>query len=137
MIEDVIKAISKLASERAKTITDDAEALKVNYLYPEWKIGEYYDVSDRVNCNDVLYRCLIPHTSQEDWTPDVSPSLWTAILIPDPSIVPEWAQPDSTNGYSVGDKVTHNGKKWESTIDNNVWEPETIGTETFWVEVME
>ena len=37
--------------------------------------------------------------------------------------IPEWVQPDSTNSYSKGDKVTHNGKTWVSDIDNNVWEP--------------
>ena len=30
---------------------------------------------------------------------------------------PEWEQPGSTNGYSKGDKVTHNGKTWESLVD--------------------
>ena len=38
-------------------------------------------------------------------------------------------QPDSTNPYSKGDKVTHNGKMWVSTIDNNVWEPGVYGWE--------
>ena len=48
---------------------------------------------------------------------------------------PEWEQPGSTNGYSKGDKVTHNGKTWESLVDNNVWEPGVIGTESLWKEV--
>lgn len=43
----------------------------------------------------------------------------------------EWKQPDSTNPYQKGDKVTHNGKTWESTADNNVWEPGVYG----WTEV--
>lgn len=136
MTEDIIKAMARLASKQAKTITDDSEALSVSYLYPEWKSGVDYDAGDRANYNSVLYKCLMAHTSQEDWTPDVSPSLWVAILIPDPSVVPEWIRPDSTNGYSAGDKVTHNGKTWESAVDNNVWEPGTIGTETLWVEVI-
>ena len=28
-----------------------------------------------------------------------------------------------------GDKVTYNGKTWVSTVDNNVWAPETYGWE--------
>ena len=39
----------------------------------------------------------------------------------------EWAQPDSTNPYMKGDRVTHNGHTWESDIDNNVWEPSVYG----------
>lgn len=127
MIEDVIKAMAKLASRQAKGIADDAEALNVSYLYPEWKKGADYVTGDRANYNDVLYRCLTSHTSQEDWTPDASPSLWAEILIPDQDVIPEWVQPDSTNAYRAGDKVTHNGKTWMSDVDNNVWEPGVYG----------
>ena len=73
--------------------------------------------------------------AQESWAPDVSPSLWAKVLIPEPSVIPEWEQPGSTNGYSKGDKVTHNGKTWESLVDNNVWEPGAAGTESLWKEV--
>ena len=33
---------------------------------------------------DVLYKCLTAHTAQESWAPDVSPSLWAKVLIPEP-----------------------------------------------------
>ena len=47
--------------------------------------------------------------------------------------VAEWVQPDSTNPYMTGDRVLHNGLTWESTVDNNVWEPGVYG----WVVVTE
>ncbi|MBP3305258.1 MAG: chitinase, partial [Oscillospiraceae bacterium] len=78
-----------------------------------------------------LYKCLQAHTSQPDWTPTAAPSLWAKVLIPDPGTIPEWEQPDSTNPYMAGDKVTHNGKTWVSDIDNNVWAPGAYG----WTEV--
>lgn len=37
-----------------------------------------------------------------------------------------WEQPDSTNGYMIGDKVhypTASDPVYECTIDNNVWSP--------------
>ena len=37
--------------------------------------------------------------------------------------------------WKKGDKVTHKGKTWESLIDNNVWEPGVVGTESLWKEV--
>lgn len=43
--------------------------------------------------------------------------------------IAEWAQPDSTNPYMMGDRVLHNGNTWESTVDNNVWEPGVYGWE--------
>ena len=68
----------------------------------------------------------------ETWNPKDAPSLYAVVLIPDENIIPEWIQPDSTNPYMIGDKVTHNGVTYESLVDNNVWEPGAAGTETLW-----
>lgn len=135
MITEVLAQMAKLAQKQAMQITDDAEALEVQYLYPEWKSGKSYTAGYRVNYKDTLYKVLQDHTSQDDWTPDVAHSLFAKVLIPDANVIPEWEQPDSTNPYSKGDKVTHNGKMWESLVDNNVWEPGATGTESLWKEV--
>ena len=113
----------------------DEVAATAAFAFDPWDAAGAYEVGNRVRYADVLYKCLTGHTAQESWTPDVSPSLWAKVLIPDPSVIPEWEQPGSTNGYSKGDKVTHNGKTWESLVDNNVWEPGVIGTESLWKEV--
>lgn len=113
----------------------DEVAATAAFAFDPWDAAGAYEVGNRVRYADVLYKCLTGHTAQESWTPDVSPSLWAKVLIPDPSLIPEWEQPGSTNGYSKGDKVTHNGKTWESLADNNVWEPGAIGTESLWKEV--
>lgn len=113
----------------------DEQALNSIALYPEWKADVSYTVGQRVLYNSVLYKVLQAHTSQTDWTPDVSHSLFAQILIPDENVIPEWVQPDSTNPYMKGDKVIHNGTTYESLIDNNVWEPGVIGTESLWVVV--
>lgn len=98
-------------------------------FYPEWESGRTYAVGYRVRYGGPLYRCLQAHTSQPTWTPTGAPSLWARMLVPDPDVVPEWEQPDSTNPYMRGDRVTHDGKTWESAIDNNVWEPGVYGWE--------
>lgn len=113
----------------------DEQALNSIALYPKWKADVNYTVGQRVLYNSVLYKVLQAHTSQTDWTPDVSHSLFAQILIPDENVIPEWVQPDSTNPYMKGDKVTHNGITYESLIDNNVWEPGVIGTESLWAVV--
>ena len=127
--------------EEAKAIIDalvtlrnsaaDEQALKASALYPKWKVGIAYQKDERVLYNNILYKVLTDHTSQDDWTPDTAPSLFAKVLIPDKNVIPEWEQPESTNPYSKGDKVTHNGKTWQSTIDSNVWEPGVYG----WTEV--
>lgn len=117
--------------EKAATSLDDTDALNAVELYPEWKSDTSYVVNQRLRYGGVLYKVLQEHTSQQTWTPDAASSLFAPVLIPDPDVIPEWVQPDSTNPYMLGDKVTHNGKTWENTIDNNVWEPGVYG----WNEV--
>lgn len=106
---------------------DDSTALRMVEFYPEWAAGQAYTAGYKVQRSGKLWRCLQDHTSQDGWEPDSAPSLWAKVLIPDETVVPEWEQPDSTNPYSAGDKVTHNGKTWVSDIDNNVWEPGVYG----------
>lgn len=109
---------------------NDEIALTAVEVYPHWRPeGEGYKVGQRIQYNGTLYKVLIDHTSQETWTPTDAPSLFTKVLIPDDNVIPEWEQPDSTNAYKAGDKVTHNGKTWISIVDNNVWEPGAYGWE--------
>ena len=105
----------------------DEQAVEAFAVYPTWKEDVEYKLDERVLYNDVLYKVVTAHTSQSDWTPDVSPSLFAQVLIPDPDVIPEWMQPDSTNPYMAGDKVAHNDKNWVSIVDNNVWEPGVFG----------
>ena len=115
---------------------DDNTALRMLEFYPEWATGTNYAVGFKVQYGGTLYKCLQAHTAQADWTPEAAPSLWAKVLIPDPDVIPAWEQPGSTNPYSKGDKVTHNGKTWVSTVDNNVWEPGVVGTENLWKQVI-
>lgn len=122
MTMEEAKAIIKALVDLRESATDE-QAMKAQVLYPKWKEGVGYKVGDRVTYNGVLYKVLTGHTSQADWTPDAAPSLFAKVLIVDPSVIPEWEQPESTNPYMKGDKVTHNGSTWVSLVDNNVWEP--------------
>ena len=113
----------------------DEQALEVQSLYPEWASladGTTLKVGERVNYEGLLYNVLQEHQKQEAWNPVDAPSLFAQVLIVDPSVVPEWVQPDSTNPYMKGDKVTHNGSTWESLVDGNIWEPGAVGTESLW-----
>ena len=105
----------------------DEQAVLVPNVFPAWKPEKEYKTGDRIQYQGKLYKVITTHTSQEDWAPDVALSLFAQVLIPDPEVIPEWVQPDSTNPYQTGDKVTHNGSTWISTIDNNVWEPGVYG----------
>lgn len=110
--------------EKAAVSLNDTDALDAVELFPEWSATAHYDVDNRVRYDGTLYRCLQMHDAQEGWTPTSAVSLWAKVLIPDPEVIPEWEQPDSTNPYHKGDKVRYNGKVYESLIDNNIWPPE-------------
>ena len=113
--------------EEAMSKEDDSVVLEIPQLLPEWKAGIAYTTGKKIQYGGIVWKVLQDHTSQEGWEPGVAPSLFAEVLIPDPDVIPEWKQPDSTNPYMSGDKVTHNGSTWVSTIDNNVWEPGVYG----------
>ena len=102
-------------------------------LFDIWSDSKHYTKDTRVTYNGVLYKCLQDHDAQADWTPADAPSLWAKVLPGQSGEIGEWEQPGSTNGYKTGDRVTHAGKTWESTADNNVWEPGAVGAP--WKEV--
>ena len=110
--------------DAAGAMLTDEQAAAVPALYSAWETGTAYNAGDRRTYGGVLYKCLQAHTSQDDWTPDVAVSLWATVLIPDPDVIPDWVQPDSTNAYMTGDKVRYNGVVYRSLIDNNVWSPD-------------
>ena len=117
--------------EKAAASLDDNDAVNAVKLFPTWAIGVSVTVGERYQYADKLYKCLQAHTTQADWKPDDSPSLWVGISDPAEEW-PEWSQPvGSTDAYAKGAKVSHNGKHWTSDVDANVWEPGVYG----WSEV--
>lgn len=121
-----LRGLVEMAADKG---LDDKEALQAPELFPKWNGDTVYEAEQRVRFEGVLYRCLQSHTAQNSWDPVSAPSLWGKVLIPDENLIPAWERPDSTNPYSKGDKVTHNGKIWESICDGNVWEPGVYGWE--------
>ena len=127
--------------EKAMNSLEDSDAVTGTTLFPLWTellakeytfTQEDVDAGFRCQYEDKLYKVIQPHTIMETWNPKDAPSLYAVVLIPDENIISEWIQPDSTNPYMIGDKVTHNGITYESLVDNNVWEPGAAGTETLW-----
>ena len=61
----------------------DAQAAQVPTLYPDWRAGEVVKPGDRryYPPTDKLYKVRDGqgHTTQADWTPDVTPTMWEVI----------------------------------------------------------
>lgn len=123
---ELYQKVQLIRSQLDNVIIDipDEKALQSSKLFKKWDGNNtFYKIGERFVYNNILYKVLQSHTSQLDWTPDTTPSLYTKVLIPDENVIPEWQQPDSTNGYMIGDKVTYNGQIYESLINNNIWSP--------------
>lgn len=85
---------------------------------------------ERIRYGGNLFRCIQAHTSQVGWEPNAAVSLWVKAANPAEEW-PEWSQPiGAADAYQSGGKVSHNGKRWVSTEDNNVWEPGVYGWES-------
>lgn len=115
----------------ARALVTDEFALQTMDMFPYWRTGLTITQDDitngkhRYQYNGKLYKCVQAHTTQADWTPDKTPALWVEVSLDE---FPEWKQPAGAHdAYKKGDKVTHNGKKWSSDVDANVWEPGVYG----------
>lgn len=118
---------------------DEKTSMEIADLYEAWEVNKAYVVGKilkyGVNADGEtqLYSVIQAHTSQDTWKPDATPSLYKKIGFAD-SGVPIWTQPlGASDAYAKGDKVSYDGKLWESDVDANVWQPGVYG----WHEVTE
>lgn len=119
--------------EKAAISLSDEDAIEAVELYPGWKPDTAYEVDVRISYAGKLYRVVQAHTSQADWTPDITPALYTEVA--KPGDIPVWKQPTGAqDAYMKGDKVYFpdaDGPVYISIVDNNVWAPDVYG----WDEV--
>jgi len=116
---------------------DNEGAMEIATLFDEWQVGKDYKLNEYLTygTNSVgdpqLYQVLQAHTSQVDWKPDSTPSLYKAIGI-DESGYPEWSQPvGAADAYRIGDIVSYNGQLYICTVDYNVYAPDVYGWEVY------
>ena len=105
----------------AGTLTKE-QMLKLVDVYPKYESGKAYKIGDVLAYNGQMFEVVQAHTSQEDWLPSTTASLYKNKT---PSVViPNWVQPiGSSDAYKIGDKVIFEGKTYESLINANVWSP--------------
>lgn len=65
--------------EDSVTTLDDETAATVPSLFTPWTVGEAVNVGDRRYYATRLYKVVQAHTTQADWTPDITPALWAVL----------------------------------------------------------
>ena len=83
-IQDLKKALNILLQE-----APEDTLLQIPELIDEWKVGIPYGGKNQpkyvsVHHNSIkrpysVYKCITPHTSQADWPPSLTPSLWVYV----------------------------------------------------------
>ena len=128
MKREKLMRLRDLIRKAAESLSDE-DALEGVELFEPWAVDTDYVMGQRIRYGGKLYRCEQSHTSQADWTPDLTPALWTEVA--EPGTIPVWKQPTGAqDAYMQGDKVKYpdeDGDVWISDLDNNIWEPGVYG----------
>ena len=109
----------------------DAELLSVQPVLEGriWRAGIAVQVGDVFTYKGALWRCIQPHTTQDDWAPDLTPALWHRVEIIAEDEVRVWA---AGIDYIVGDEVAYPDAEGELYIclqahtSQEGWEPPAI-----------
>ena len=121
-----------LEAQREGSALDDITILEHADFFVVWDENWRGSRGDIVQDEGLLFRSIHDVTNAgQNTKPSQTPSMWTRIGNPAEEF-PQWVQPiGAHDAYMRGDKVTHNGRRWVSDVDNNVWMPGVFG----WREV--
>lgn len=130
-------------SQRDDSILDDVTILEHADLFAKWDINWTGKRGTILWDDDELYRALHDiGIGQNDKPSTNNGSLWQKIGNPNDEW-PEWAPYLGIgDAYRLGDKVTHNGKRWVCTAVGgdgifNIWEPGDPPLGYGWTEVLD
>lgn len=127
---DSAQAVAELMFVKAAQAQqlDDASIAKYPEFFVTWDENWRGKAGDIVQDEGKLYRSIHDVTDAgQNRKPSETPSMWTQIGNPLEEF-PDWVQPlGAHDAYSKGAKVSHNGEKWTSDVDGNVWEPGVYG----------
>ena len=109
----------------------DAELLSVQPVLEGriWRAGIAVQVGDVFTYKGALWRCIQPHTTQDDWAPDLTPALWHRVEIIAGGAVRVW---EKGIAYAVGDVVAfpkEDGAQYtciQAHTSQEGWEPPAI-----------
>lgn len=124
--KEIRKAIDTFAENQTdETLIDNKAAFEF------WRAGINAEKDKIYRYSENIYKCIQPHTTQEDWTPDKVPALFVKISLEE---YPQWKQPTGAHdAYKKGAKVSDEGKRWISNKDVNIYKPGLVPGD--WSEV--
>lgn len=82
---------------KASASLSDTDALQGIELFAPWAVGIEYPADKRLRYSGVLYKVKQAHTSQADWTPDITPALYEQVAEPGQGDTPDNPIPYNNN----------------------------------------
>lgn len=131
--EKSIKSILKTIT-LAKDLSKDQKE-EILARYEDYKTDLTYQEGDKFTYKGKIYEVIQAHTSQTTWIPSETPALYKEFLdvkIQDEKgnesqVIAEFKQPTGAHdAYNKGDKVSFEGKIYESKIDSNTFSPSSF-----------
>lgn len=138
--EQSIKSILKTIT-LAKDLSKDQKE-EILARYEDYKTDKTYQEGDKFTYKGKIYEVIQDHRSQTTWIPSETPALYKEFLdvkIQDEKgnesqVVAEFKQPTGTNdAYNKGNRVSFEGKIYESKIDSNTFSPSSFPDG--WIEI--
>lgn len=107
---------------RADALTDEDVAGLVS-IFPDWQPGIPVAVRDVYSYDGTLVECIQAHTTQQDWTPPATPSLWKVHRTDDGTVPLAWMP---GLALTLTDQVTYDGILYDvlqAHTSQTGWEP--------------
>ena len=120
-ITEIVNRLDRL--QASVDTLDDAALAEVAAAFEPWRPWEDVEVGDVRLWVDGLVECIQAHTTQPDWTPDVTPSLWVIHRTDTGDEPIEW-QPGLV--LTTDDQVIHDGIVYDviqAHTTQEGWEP--------------
>ena len=98
----------------------------IDYEYAAEDTNHVFNAGDLVLRDGNIYKVKLTHFGYQETVDNFNTFYQLVISLKDAEsgVVPDFIQPTGAHdAYKKGDKVTFNGKVWESLIDSNVWSP--------------
>jgi len=96
----------------------DSNIYQIRFLIPSWKSNTLYDVNDKIVYNNIIYKAN--NLIKSNISPDNDLVNFTAIERP-LNFIDRWSELQTP--YAKGDKVKIGDYIYESSIDDNSWNP--------------
>lgn len=129
--EDFLKALQRQAAIRSIALDDDASALIVAPVCPEWAAGQNYKAGDIVNRNGTAYRVIQDVLSLENQPPDADGMLavYRPINLTSSGTIDDPIPFENGMDVTSGTYYSYNGKVYLAKADMLpcVWPPDTAG----------